>query len=161
VLLPFGGEVRHHAPEPPAGANPLLARVDPALGPALTDLGCALVWATTWGEDANASLGPRLGLPRLPVVGWPEPSPEEERQEALDARAGRHWKTRPLVAHAAGRPFVWLDDELGDADRRWVAAHHPAPALLHAVDPARGIRGEDLAVIRRWLRSGTVRMTRP
>jgi hypothetical protein len=46
-----------------------------------------------------------------------------------------HWKTVPLTRWAAGRPFVWLDDETTDADRWWVAAHHWQPALLHRVDP--------------------------
>ncbi|MGW4520279.1 hypothetical protein [Amycolatopsis sp. NPDC004378] len=34
---------------------------------------------------------------------------------------GPHWKTRPIVEHAAGRPFAWVDDETTDADRSWVA----------------------------------------
>ncbi|GAB3135026.1 hypothetical protein GCM10027258_06930 [Amycolatopsis stemonae] len=32
-----------------------------------------------------------------------------------------HWKTRPIVEHAAGRPFACVDDETTDADRNWVA----------------------------------------
>jgi hypothetical protein len=35
------------------------------------------------------------------------------------------------VAWADGRPFVWVDDEITDADRNWASTHHPAPALLH------------------------------
>lgn len=58
------------------GGNPLLSRVDPALGPRLAALPCELVWATTWMDDANLSLSPRLGLPELQVVDWPEPEPE-------------------------------------------------------------------------------------
>ncbi len=33
-----------------------------------------------------------------------------------------HWKTRRLVQWAAGRRFVWADDEITDTDRMWVAA---------------------------------------
>ncbi|MBF9067093.1 hypothetical protein I2501_03435 [Streptacidiphilus sp. NEAU-YB345] len=115
----------------------------------MTVLGYELVWATTWGEDANECVAPRLGLPRLPVVPWPEPSEEEER----DIRAGRHWKTRPIVAWAAGRAFAWVDDEITGADREWVAAHHEGPALLHRVDARVGLGAEDFAVLTGWVRS--------
>ncbi|WP_405435434.1 hypothetical protein OG373_02380 [Streptomyces avidinii] len=140
-LIPFG------AGPYPCGddANPLLARIDPALGPRLAALPCALVWATTWMAEANECVAPRLGLPELPVVAWPEPSDE-------DGRGGIHWKTPALVAHAAGRPFIWVDDEITAADRTWVADRHPDRALLHRVDPGRGLTGSDLDVLRTWLR---------
>jgi hypothetical protein len=105
-----------------------------------------LVWATTWGEDANACIAPLLGLPPLPVLSWPEPSEADER----DARAGRHWKTRPIVAQAAGRAFAWVDDEITRADRDWVDAHHEGPALLHRIDPQRGLQPGDYAVLEAW-----------
>ncbi|MFF1921951.1 HAD domain-containing protein [Streptomyces sp. NPDC058221] len=157
-LIPFGPATgpggRHPTypagPFPPgAGANPLLARIDPALGPRLAALGCELVWATTWTHEANEVVAPRLGLPELRVVLWPEPSAEEDR----DARAGLHWKTRTLVARAAGRPFVWVDDEIGEADRRWVSGHHGGRSLLHRVDPGRGLTDSDFRLIGAWLRT--------
>lgn len=139
-VIPLGA-----GPYPPGdAADPLLARIDPALGPRLIALPCALVWATTWGEEANDCVAPRLGLPALPVVDWPEPSD-------TDGRGGVHWKTPALVAHAAGRDFVWLDDEIRDADRAWVAARHPGRALLHRVDPGHGLGAADLDVVRSWL----------
>ncbi|MGW6915207.1 hypothetical protein ACWGB8_15535 [Kitasatospora sp. NPDC054939] len=157
-LIPFGatrdqlpnGYPLHRGPSSAASAaagNPLVARIDPALGPRLAALPCRPVWATTWLADANACIGPWLGLPDLPVVDWPErPAPE-------DAWSGLHWKTRRLVAWAAGRPFAWVDDELTPADRVWVAAHHPAQALLHRVDPVTGLQPEDFAVLDAWLRA--------
>ncbi|MGW4890866.1 HAD domain-containing protein [Kitasatospora sp. NPDC004240] len=168
-LIPFGGPPQEYPtfaaepealdPEAPgvgaipgagagAGANPLLARLDPGHGPRLAALPCEVVWATTWMEDANDCLAPRLGLPRLEVVDWPEPSELDDR----DARRGLHWKTRALVGRAAGRPFAWVDDELTDADRSWVAAHHPGPALLHRVDPRRGLTAADYEALDTWLR---------
>jgi hypothetical protein len=75
---------------------------------------CDLVWATTWEDQANAEIAPRIGLPRLPVVNWPEPSDEDERE---DQWFGLCWKTRTLVAWANQRPFAWVDDEITDADR--------------------------------------------
>ncbi|WP_329376284.1 HAD domain-containing protein [Streptomyces sp. NBC_01351] len=154
-LIPFGA-----GPYPRGtDANPLLARVDRALGPLLEALPCALVWATTWMEEANECLAPLLGLPELPVVEWPEPSEEDEPGGGGGYRGhggpGRiHWKTPALVGHAAGRPFVWVDDEISAADRAWVASHHPGRALLFRVDPGRGLTGADVGALRAWLLSG-------
>ncbi|MCX4763121.1 HAD domain-containing protein [Streptomyces sp. NBC_01275] len=142
TLIPFGGTEPYplHGTSP----HPLLPRLDPALGPRLLALGCELVWATTWLDDANALLAPWLGLPPLPVVHWPD-EPETR---------GLHWKTRPLVTWAAARPFIWLDDEITPTDHAWVAAHHPAPALLHHVDPRRGLTDADLAAVAEWIGDG-------
>ena len=154
-LIPFGAtsaQVPHGYPTypldgmpPGAEANPLLARIDPALGPRLAALPCELVWATTWMADANACVAPRLGLPPLPVVDWPEPSEE-------DGRARLHWNTRALSRWAAGRSFAWVDDEITDADRAWVAAHHDRPCLLHRVDARLGLTDADFAALSAWLR---------
>ncbi|RBO96396.1 HAD domain-containing protein [Nocardia puris] len=149
-LIPFGATTRDlpggypsFPPEPPASANPLLARLNPALGARLIALDCEPVWATTWRDEANDEVAPRIGLPRLPFVDWPDQDDDELR----------HRKTRPLVDHAAGRPFVWLDDEITDADRAWVTTHHPAPALLHRVDPRYGLTDADFDALTTWLRT--------
>ncbi|MFJ3224872.1 HAD domain-containing protein [Streptomyces sp. NPDC086783] len=157
-LIPFGGSPIPHgggypsfAPAPDTSApdtNPLLARLDPVHGPKLLSLPCELVWATTWMKEANECVAPRLGLPDLPLLPWPEPSEEDER----DARRGLHWKTRPILDRAAGRPFVWVDDEISERDRVHVAAHHGAPALLHRVDPRLGLTDADYRVLGDWLR---------
>ncbi|MEU0858243.1 HAD domain-containing protein [Streptomyces griseofuscus] len=145
-LVPFGAADHaypvHEGPPVPVVEHPLLTRVDPALGHRLVALGCELVWATTWTDEANAVLAPWLGLPALPVVRWSDedgpPGPP-------------HWKTRPLVDWAAGRAFVWVDDEIGEADRAWVAVHHPGPALLHRVDHRYGLTEADFRVLEEWL----------
>ncbi|MFD4546055.1 HAD domain-containing protein [Streptomyces sp. NPDC058467] len=159
-LIPFGATAQQYPdgyptfgtdPEPrKADAHPLLARIDPEHGARLTALRCELVWATTWMADANESIAPRIGLPELAVVPWPEPSGQEEHDE----RHGLHWKTRPLVAWAVGRPFIWVDDEITDTDRAWVRAHHPGRALLHRVDPRQGLTETDFAALREWLGPG-------
>ena len=154
TLLPFGAgpyrvyeagggvsEAAGPLAEAVAG-HPLLPRVDPALGARLASLGCELVWATTWMDDANTCLAPWLGLPRLPLVDWPDSD---------EGPAGLHWKTRPLVSWAGGRPFVWVDDEITDADRHWVAGQHPERALLHRVDHREGLTEGDFAVLEEWL----------
>ena len=140
TLIPFGGNVFTYEPVVEEG-NPLLARINPALGASLLALDCELVWATTWMQDANDAICPRLGLPELPVVEWSD-----------DPEGALHWKTRDLVAWAAGRTFVWVDDEITDVDRAWVAAHHPGPALLHRVDRRTGLTEADFAEIEIWAR---------
>lgn len=165
TLLPFGGPGPHPEYEPApapalrwrggvgpdcrlrvvpseAAAHPLLARIDPALGARLVTLGCELVWATTWMDDANSCVSPWLGLPELPVVDWPD---DAEPPSPL------HWKTRPLVDWAAGRPFIWLDDEITEADRDWVATHHREPALLHRVQHHHGLTDADFSTLQEWL----------
>lgn len=157
-LIPFGASPQEypdgyptyrtcHEVDAPT-ANPLLVRINPEHGRRLMALPCDLVWATTWMHEANDSVSPRIGLPRLPVVIWPEPS---EAEDAQAEREGLHWKTRPLVEWAAGRSFAWVDDEITAADRAWVAAHHPGQALLHRVDPAHGLTDADYETLRTWM----------
>ncbi|WP_425455293.1 HAD domain-containing protein [Allorhizocola rhizosphaerae] len=138
TLLPFVAAARQVDDE----ANPLLAGLDLEHGRLLAALPCELVWATTWMAEANGVLAPRLGLPQLHVVDWPDEDDDDGRL---------HWKTRHLVEWAAGRRFVWVDDEITDIDRTWVAAHHSAPALLHRVDPRRGLTKTDYNAIAEWL----------
>jgi hypothetical protein len=47
--------------------------------------------------------------------------------------------------------FGFGDDEITNADGAWVAACHPAQALLHRVDPAIGITEADYPTIGQWL----------
>src|SRR5688500_6559938 len=54
------------------GGNPLLDRLDPRDGRRLLALACPLIWATSWMNEANEAVAPRLGLPELPVVAWPD-----------------------------------------------------------------------------------------
>ena len=139
--LPFSGSASS-----PGRGNPLLGRLDESVGPRLTALGCELVWASTWMYEANESVGPRIGLPWLRVVEWPEAC-------ADDGPRGLHWKTRTLVEWADRRPFIWVDDEIGAMDRLWVAAQHEGPSLLHRVDPAVGLDEQDFFVLADWLRT--------
>lgn len=153
-LIPFGLESQQYptyrATSPQEnGSNPLLARVNPEHGPRLAALPCDLVWATTWMHDANECIAPRIGLPPLAVLIWPEPSDIDEQDE----REGLHWKTRAIVDWAAGRPFAWVDDEITDTDRVWVSAHHYGSALLHRVDPQIGLAGADYLVLSEWLQT--------
>ncbi|MER7774578.1 HAD domain-containing protein [Streptomyces sp. NPDC096191] len=141
-LIPFGSspDRAQASVTAPADGHPLLDRLVPGIGRRLRALGCDLVWATTWGEDANAIVAPLIGLPRLPVVPWPADG-------GVAGPRGLHWKTPHLVEWAARRPFIWVDDEIGDMDRLWVAARHPGPSLLRHVAPARGLSDADFSAL--------------
>ena len=149
TLLPFGGDEPYPEyeacfPLPDVVAeHPLLSRLDPTLGSRLDSLGCDLIWATTWAAaDANGTLAPWLGLPPLQVVDWPDED---------DPPGPQHWKTRHVVAWAAGQPFIWVDDEITEADHAWVKDHHADRALLHRVDHRQGLTVADLAALAAWL----------
>ncbi|WP_245714130.1 hypothetical protein [Nocardia vaccinii] len=129
--------------------NPALSRVSGALGERLLALGCELIWATGWAEDANLVIAPILGLPHLPVVTLPEYPEGDYFPDGL------HWKTRALVDLAAGRPFIWIDDEIRDQDEKWVRGNHSGRALLHRVDGMCGLLDTDFADLADWLRGST------
>lgn len=132
--------------------KPLRVWLNPDHGARLLALPYELVWATTWTHQANKWIAPPLGLPELPVIAWPE-----MHQTDPD---GVHWKTRHLVASTAGRPFAWVDDEITERDRAWVAEHHSAPALLHWVDARKGLLDEDFTTLAEWARSVSNRQPR-
>lgn len=73
--------------------------------------------------------------------------------EREDLWLGLCWKTRALVDWAGGRPFAWVDDEITDADRDWVAANHRSRALLYYIEPFRGLTGTDFTALGQWLRA--------
>nr|WP_202897205.1 HAD domain-containing protein [Actinopolymorpha pittospori] len=153
TLIPFGvppaprpDVPELHETQDPSDApiNPFLARLDPEHGRRLLALPCDLVWASSWMSDANEEIAPRIGLPELPVVAWPDGCEGEEGE-------GLHWKTRALVDCAAGRAFVWVDDEITETDRSWVSEHHQGLALLHRVKSSHGLTDADFAIVGDWL----------
>ncbi|MCY9783737.1 hypothetical protein KIK06_07510 [Nocardiopsis sp. EMB25] len=114
-------------------------------GAALTALPYELVWATTWGHEANVHIAPRIGLPKLPVCEFPVTG---------NHAPGLHAKTPGIVEYAGGRPFAWVDDEITRADRDWADMWHPGPVLLHRADPARGLTAKDFEVLAEWVVPG-------
>lgn len=125
--------------------TPLRVWLNAAHGPQLLALAdrFELVWATTWEHDANEYIGPKIGLPVLPVVEWDD-------RPRLDAIHGTFWKTKQLVGHADGRPFAWVDDDITRRDRQFVDGYHDGAALLHWVDPAKGLLDSDFQALADW-----------
>ncbi|WP_027346760.1 HAD domain-containing protein [Hamadaea tsunoensis] len=158
TLLPLGGVTSPRTEEGWAAwqedDNPLLVRLTPGHGPRLAALGCEMMWATAWMHDANEVIAPRLGLPRLPVVELGELPPVDAGAIAEDD-PDLGWKTRALVEVAAGRAFVWIDDEISHTDRAYIAEHHSGPALVHRVDTKHGITEADLVAVETWVRAQT------
>lgn len=114
--------------------------LNPTHGAALLALRFELCWASTWMSDANAWIGPVLGLPPLPFVDFGDALMRERPD-------GVHWKSAPLVAHADGRPFAWVDDEQTEADDAHIAATHRARSLLHHVNPRVGLQHTDFTAL--------------
>ncbi|MFJ8044274.1 hypothetical protein ACIRBX_27595 [Kitasatospora sp. NPDC096147] len=138
--LPEG--YRPYSVRPAAARLPRTVHLHPAHGPALLALPYRPVWCSSWGEEANRWISPLLGLPPLPWVDWPSAHGGDPD--------GLHWKTRRLVAWAAGQPFAWVDDELEPQDAEWIAAHHPGPALTVRVDHRYGLTGAHLGLLAEW-----------
>lgn len=76
-----------------------------------------LVWATTWGSNANGAIGRRLGLPTLAHL-----------ELGTLPRDGTR-KLGAVQAAVGDRPLAWIDDELYDDAEAW-AATRSAPTLL-------------------------------
>lgn len=108
---------------------PLRVWLNESHGPELLKLPYELVWATTWEREANVWIGPHIGLPELPVVEFTGSG----RSTKL------HWKTKQLIAYAAGRPFVWVDDECRREDHVYVTKTYGEHGKILRVSPYTGL----------------------
>lgn len=124
----------------------LRVRLHPGHGSRLLALPYELAWATTWMHEANEMIAPVIGLPGdLPVIEFTDLFAKDPE--------GLYWKTRRVVAWAAGRPFVWVDDMITDLDVAHVDARHDGPALLLRIDPRKGLREPEFAELGAWARA--------
>lgn len=107
------------------------------------ETGAELAWATTWEGHANEWIGPRIGLPELPVIPMTGPHAPV---------MGEMFKTPHVAGYVAGRPFVWFDDQIDWIDEEYLAAHPGVGAFrLVKVDPRYGLADAHLADARDWL----------
>lgn len=90
-----------------------------------------LGWGTTWEGWANLGPGALLGLPNLSVVAI--------------VHNGERSKAPAVVRAAAGRPFVWFDD---DTHTDEVCA--PQPHLVINPDPTVGLTDEHITQAQDW-----------
>ena len=105
-----------------------------------------LVWATTWEHDANALIGPRIGLPELPVIEFKKDCPPHPPAPGL------HWKTAVIAAYSMAhrRPFSWVDDEVGVRDSVYFMKCGQYPHLALRVSPITGLTAEHFEKLRAW-----------
>lgn len=97
-----------------------------------------LVWATTWEDEANRLIGPKIGLPELPVIKF---------------RGSLEWKFPDVLKYAEGRPLAWFDDDFQlfpEARDAFLKARGDLPTLLHTVSPRFGLTTEDFAAVKEW-----------
>jgi hypothetical protein len=52
-----------------------------------------------------------------------------------------------LITWAGGTDFAWVDDEITEADREWIADNHPGALLLVRADPHCGLTASDLDIL--------------
>lgn len=89
-------------------------RLNPEHGPMLLDFAAEvdaeLVWATTWEDDANVEIGPRIGLPELRVMKLPSNPTQEVFNE----------KFASVPAFAGDADWVWFEDVIYSHDTKWL-----------------------------------------
>jgi hypothetical protein len=117
-------------------------------GPAILELcqeaSLDLVWATTWEDNANNEIAPRVGLPSdLPWIRFTE--------DAADLFV----ETRKLAAvrrSVGDRACVWIDDDLWPDAWAWAAQRTDAgvPTLLVQPHPDEGLVAAHLDQIAKW-----------
>lgn len=94
-----------------------------------------LAWGTTWENDANTLIAPKIGLPGdLPVA---------------TTRYHEYSKAKGVLRLAAGRPFVWLDDALSAQDKQQIFADSPDSMVID-VNESVGLSAKNLKVARTW-----------
>jgi hypothetical protein len=96
-----------------------------------------LVWATSWGDDANLHLCPYFGLPELPAIAFP-PAP-------FDARL----KVPAIDSFVGDNAVAWVDDIVTQEARRWALERTP-PTLLVEVDHALGLTRDAVDELLAW-----------
>lgn len=115
--------------------KPLRVWLNPDHGPKLLALPVELIWGTAWEHEANEWVSEHVGLPQLPFVKFDSGTPGP----------GVHWKTRDIADYAAGRPFIWIDDEVRpDRDGKWLSENVTQPFLLILVAPFQGLMDSHL-----------------
>ena len=126
--------------------------LNPAHGAALLAIadrtGAELIWATSWGQRANAIVAPAIGLPRLPVIDFAGPL----------ADTGPEWKFPAVARHCYNRPLAWLDDDFDlrpQAREAFLTKRKTTatPTLLTSVNPRTGLTDADLARVSAWMQA--------
>lgn len=137
---PAGGYEFHELT--PEGDQTYSVALNPEHGRRLLELASDydLVWATTWGAEANRLIAPILGLPSdLPVIDLPGPSTLMSRRSS---------KAERIVDWVGQRPFAWFDDEINRPTRLWLDSQDIlGPHIAHRVPAEVGLTDTDFDVL--------------
>lgn len=118
-----------------------------------------LAWATAWLDQANAYVGPVIGLPKLPVIAFPatdyDPNGFGRKELGHGWQRGGSWKYAAVAKWAEGTPLAWWDDDFNDprsaeAKEEFLRVRGDLPTLLCEVDPRAGLRDHHLDQVRAW-----------
>lgn len=114
-------------------------RLNKAHGPALLAFAdrFELVWATTWEHQANELIGPRIGLPELPVIEF-------------DFAASKGSKLPDVERYAADRALVWLEDDYSMYEAWALRRNLHIPTCIVKVNVLAGLIERDLAFVKRF-----------
>jgi hypothetical protein len=111
--------------------------------------GMELAWATTWMDEANSWVGPKIGL----TENWPV-----VQFDRFDLRNKNVWKFKGVGDFAKNRDLVWMDDDFKFFKREgqaFMLGRRHGRTKLHYVDPSIGITQQDLNEINIWLLTGS------
>lgn len=119
-------------------------RMDSRHGKWLLDLAeetnSELWWATTWMDSANTDIGPKIGLPKLPVIYFGDRG---------FSQSSASWKGNGVGKDHNDIPFVWFDD---DFDIPLVLRHWKMPKhTVRLVHGPSGLTEADIDFARKWL----------
>lgn len=113
-----------------------------------------LVWATTWEDHANDHIGPKVGIPELPVIHLDDYETYGHELLAPIKFGMRTWMNKcPSVLKFVGdRAFLWFDDTFNQHDYEWGRKRTESglPTYLRWIDDQEGIRKEDVDSAIRW-----------
>lgn len=100
-----------------------------------------LAWGTTWEHDA-------------PMVSHLIGVDSRDWIVATRTREdGELFKSPGIVRAAAGRPFVWFDDDLWDTDSEVLAASGVDNLAILIEDPSVGLRDEHVETAIEWAKA--------
>lgn len=104
-----------------------------------------LVWASLRTTRVTSLLSAELGVEAQAITF-------SLRHEGLRSQNFKTEQVARWVAVRGGRPFVWADDLVTDADRRYLAgAEMLGPHLVVAADPHIGLTEEQWDGIGQWV----------
>ena len=107
-----------------------------------------IVWCTLWEAKANQELAPLLGIdPCETTLRFPATTAGDWESETFKLASVRHY-----AAEHAGRPIVWVDDDLFLDAFEWAAQRSAAGTLTRVVrtDPESGLDERAFGVLARF-----------